>query len=140
MRRSASAILGAAVAVAVAAGCGADHSKLDDAQQMWDQADVPSYRLAVSQTCFCPPDFRRTSTSVVRDGKVASRTGETLPGTVEQLFDEARDAIDHADSADITYDDRYGYPATIKVDRDKGTTDDEYTLQVTRFTPLDRPA
>jgi Family of unknown function (DUF6174) len=141
MRQGACVTAAVAVAALALTACGgADKGELGKARDRWKDADVSSYRLAVKQTCFCPPADRRISTSVVRDGKVVSRTGERLPATVEELFDSAEDAIDHADKADIVYDRRYGYPAKMNVDRDKDTTDDEFILDVIRFTPLTTPS
>jgi hypothetical protein len=131
-----------AVVGLLASGCGGGETKseLGDARDTWDKADVSSYRLVVESTCFCPPDFKHTATTVVRDGRVVTRTGDKLAATVEELFEQVDDAMDEADEVKVSYDARYGYPRQIATDRDKGVTDDESTLSVVRFTPLPAPA
>jgi hypothetical protein len=83
----------------------------------------------------------------VRGGVVTSRvyvaTGQPVDAewadffrSIDGLFVMIEGAASHADSFDADYDARYGYPRRVSIDYDTRMVDDELTLRVGDFHPL----
>lgn len=107
--------------------------ELDRQQARWWKAAPLTYQLTVSKLCFCDVGTPWVSRN---DGEVvtSSRGGHHQDGrsigpplrTVEQLFAEARRAAQSdADEVDVVFDERFGYPARIQIDRWRQSADDE---------------
>jgi Family of unknown function (DUF6174) len=117
--------------------------ELDDRQGRWDEAQPPSYRFTVAAQCFCLETFTRPRSIIVEGGQVVAE--DPAPGddadpervlTIEDLFDRARIAIDHADAVEIVYDNDFDFPSTIAIDDMLDAIDDEITYVVTHFEVL----
>jgi hypothetical protein len=109
----------------------------------WDTADIASYTITTTVSCFCPELDGPVTVTVVdgkattatRDGKeipVNDPTLRGLPLTVEDLFAYIDDSA-KADDVSVTYDPHLGYPTSIAVDWRKNAIDDEVTITVTNF-------
>lgn len=88
----------------------------------------------------------------VKQGRVVSTEAvegirEFLPQTdralaVDGVFDLVSHDQDHADKVTVTYDDQWGFPASVSVDAIAGAVDDEYGYSIRQFIALsgDLPA
>ncbi len=110
------------------------------ARQRWGASGRPDYTYRLREQCFCPAaDYRVT----VVDGDAVgieqiSGEDQRTPTRLQLSIDDLFDLIDRrAGVASIRaeYDDRYGYPTTIDVDRDANAIDDEYTLLISEYQP-----
>ncbi|MGD9797605.1 MAG: DUF6174 domain-containing protein [Acidimicrobiia bacterium] len=55
--------------------------------------------------------------------------------TIDDVFDRLSDFFGSADDVRVTYDPDYGFPASMIVDRDKRTADEEYFIATEDFDP-----
>lgn len=120
-----------AVVVLLASGCAGQQEDLRSAQERWQQAGPARYAYTYRAGAQALVEARVT----VRDGRAALTRvqGAELSAdevTVEALFDLVARALREADDVDVTYDDRYGFPARLQVDPAADTVDDEYTVHV----------
>ena len=42
---------------------------LDDAQALWSEADLNDYRMTLTRSCFCPPEFTGPYEVAVEDSR-----------------------------------------------------------------------
>lgn len=119
--------------------------QLQAAEAKWKKNRPLHYRYTLQRSCFCAPDYRKPIAIRVFRGKVqqamllpegtplpAERKAEALP--VEGLFRLIREAIaDKVASVVVVYDDRYGYPTSISIDRDRMMADEEVHFTVSHF-------
>jgi hypothetical protein len=128
--------------------CGAK-SELGKNREKWDSMGVAHYRFELTISCFCPFMDVMPVTVEVKDGQIVSLTdvnGQPLSeefrasfekaATVEGLFAVAEENLSNADQVDVTYDAKYGFPASIVVDRIKMAVDDEIAYYVGAFKVL----
>ncbi len=108
-----------------------------------------AYRYTLDIDCFCP--WGRFDV-VVRNGEVvqARRVGSggvggsgQPPGalTIDGLFtvvSQARSSSSPAANVTVSYDERYGYPQRISIDRIADAVDDEISYTVSDFQVLER--
>ncbi|USN56994.1 MAG: META domain-containing protein [Candidatus Peribacteria bacterium] len=119
-------------------------TSLDAAQDLRNTHNTSTYGLQVSVSCFCPEDYIApiqynvidgdvdTDSVVYADGREVTVERQTL--TVEDLFALIQEAIDEkADSITVAYDDTYGYPTHLFIDRSFLIADEEmgYTIKIT---------
>lgn len=129
--------------------CGAK-SDLAKNREKWVSSGVSHYRFELTISCFCPFMDIIPVTVEVKDGKIVSMTdasGQPLreefrasfeqAATVEGLFAIAEENLTNADQVEITYDAKYGFPASIVVDRIKLAVDDEISYHVSAFKALE---
>lgn len=129
--------------------CGAK-SELDKNREKWESLGVKHYRFELTISCFCPFMDVIPVTVEVKDGKIVSITdvsGQPLreefretfgeAATVEGLFAIAEENLSNADQVEVTYDAKYGFPASISVDRIKMAVDDEISYYVGAFKVLE---
>lgn len=125
--------------------CGTQ-SELDKNRAKWDAKGVTHYRFELTISCFCPFFEVNPVTVDVKDGQIVSMTdasgqplGEQFRGTfgeaatVEGLFAIAEENLANADQVEVTYDAKYGFPASIVVDRIRLAMDDEISYYVNAF-------
>ena len=146
MKRALFVIAGLALA-----GCenplGPQESELEANVETWADADVAAYEYHFRRLCFCGPDTTREVIIEVILGNVArvldAETGEELPDpgsypAIEDLFAEIQDAIDReAETIDVSYDDRLGYPLSAFFDYVLNAADEEMAWEVTDFIEID---
>ncbi len=125
-------------------------SELGANRDKWNSLSVTNYRYELRISCFCPfMDIMPVSVEV-KDGKVVSLTdvnGQPLreefletfgkAATIEGLFAIAEESLSNADKAEVTYDARYGFPASIVVDQIEMAIDDEISYYVGAFKVLE---
>jgi hypothetical protein len=114
---------------------------LADARRQWADADLPSYTMTLTRSCFCGPGFSGPFEVRVENGAVvsASLAGETVPTdrvlTVEALFDLLDSAYrESADRVEVTYDIERGFPSDLFIDYEENVADEEigYTVRDVR--------
>jgi len=114
---------------------------LQAAEARWREAQPKTYEFALDLRCqFCgaktPPRYRVTGeTSVLLDDLTRySRDAYSSLGTVEKMFAVIRAQLQRGpDKALIQYDDRYGYPTMVDIDRERDTFDEEVWFRVLNF-------
>jgi hypothetical protein len=127
-----------------------DLSRLAEARDRWQAADISHYRFVVEENCFCPQLQAQVE---VIDGEVVAVTpiGETdgqlawdvLGRPIEGWFDQAEEWIQaRHDAWSVSFDTQFGYPTGMSIDPDLDVFDEEdgYTLTslvVLRGEPLD---
>ena len=141
------------VLVLVLSACSAlPGSDLAANQTKWENAGIDDYTFQLHIGCFCVFTDRMPLTIEVRDGAVTSMSySDGTPvaaddpmmeyfmrfATLDALFAELRsgDAAS-ANSVEVSYDATHGFPTQVYVDQIKEAADDEYSLQVSNFQPL----
>ncbi|NMP16398.1 DUF6174 domain-containing protein [Thalassotalea sp. Y01] len=123
-----------------------DLSKLKNNRQKWESQQIDQYAFDIDLSCFC---FGNTSFSVEQRGSEVIRyNNESLQfvdadqqrawlASINQLFDFLEQEIGSVDAIDIEYDETYGYPTYVYVDRYEDAVDDEYSLSITNMTMPD---
>jgi hypothetical protein len=113
----------------------------------WRAESPRAYQLTVSRLCFCDPGTPWVSRIDSYVEVTSSQGGHDRDGRnigpplrrVEQLFAEAkRAAQSNADEVDIVFDERFGYPARIKIDNWRQSVDDELEW-IAELTALPKP-
>lgn len=134
-----------AALASMGAGCGilgpgGSAGELRDRRAAWEALGIHDYSITMQPSCYCLPEWIRTAVVVVRTDTILdvrdAATGEPLEHryhyrTVDGLFDLIQDALDRqAASVEVTYDATYHFPATIAIDYEINTADEEiwYTV------------
>ncbi len=117
-------------------------------QEKWRAANVSHYRFNLTVSCFCPFSRKMPLTIEVQDGSVmsvkyndGSSVGTDISTfaaylTIDDLFNYTESAMLEADEIHIKYDAAYGFPSDVSIDYIKNAMDDEMSLQVRNFEPL----
>lgn len=123
----------------------------EQAHQQWIAQGITHYRFTISTLCLCGNRADPPITVEVRDGQpiagVRATTGKRIDvtafgnsATIEQLFTVVDEVIDqYPDELTVTYDPRFGYPASVGIDREKRAADDEVYYTVEAFEVLAGP-
>ena len=125
--------------------------ELDSHLSLWQQARLGDYTYEYNVLCECSDNFGQPIKVTVTNGEIESvvyaesgdppvvvltHRGAPRYHTIDRLFDMIQDAInDEADQITVSYDSEFGYPTNIEIDSNVNATDDEYTLNATRFLP-----
>jgi len=126
--------------------CTTPQEQLTKYKQLWTNQGALDYSYTFQQTCECfhtDEPFNATIVNLV----VLIDPYQRLPRdfelpTIPSLFQRIQDYItQEADSVHVTYDEEYGYPTYINIDRSELVFDDEYIvhiedLQITRTSTL----
>ncbi len=111
-----------------------------DNQQKWNDQKLGNYSFQLQVGCFCPQDITRPVNITVREGiPTLAYADDGTPvtdkffddyNTIDKLFSTALRALQNADAASVSYDEKYGFPTRINIDFNKKLVDDEtsYTL------------
>lgn len=111
---------------------------LDEARALWAAADLDTYSMTLTRTCFCPEDYRGPFQVTVEAGEVAEVRFQNrdLPTeravSVDDLFDLLQTAYDEgAARVNATYHPTLGYPTSLYIDRSEQIADEEvgYTVE-----------
>jgi hypothetical protein len=119
---------------------GSAQKALDAAKAKWRARGPRSYTMRVAHTCFCPLQYTRPHTVVVRNGRIVKAGTEARPhATVPRLFRIVQEAIDgKVVRLEARYDTKRGFPRLISVDVSMRIADEEQAYQVDRFSRLTR--
>lgn len=116
---------------------GDEQVRLDAAKALWAAAKIADYDFSYRQSCFCP---QITVQAKVRGGKAVEHhitpvemEGESLPLTMEAVYDVIAKEIRDSDSVQVDYDPDNGRVRSMNVDRSKNSIDDEYGYTVETF-------
>jgi len=121
---------------------------LTQAMTLWDSNDFDNYDFQYEHDCFCEAIYHAPKLVSVRNNQIVDvqfleNSELELPDEVPQdvmdqimdvdgLFDKIQDAIDNkASEVTCTYDEKYGYPTSILLDKDSTVTDDEFRARIT---------
>lgn len=104
--------------------------ELQENRLAWENSRPLSYRYVVERSCYCSQEYVTPYIATEEQGRktaeflvsVESGTGEFLsepsePLWISDIFDELAKAIE-ADAqpvVEVTYDSRYGYPASVNI-------------------------
>jgi hypothetical protein len=121
---------------------------LKENRRKWEQLGFDQYQFRFQRTCFCVPEYTRPAILRVRDGRIEAAeyadTGEAVDvehfgryETIEGLFALIREVIDQeADRIDVAYDEMFGYPTSLYIDRYAHMADEEQQIEVRELRPL----
>ena len=139
-----------AVLVTLAACAYVDDRELSEAREQWSHEALHSYDLTWQQACICEPAWNRpirisvtagqiTSAMYVDDGEAVAEPVRSHLATVDGVFHKIEDALEgDASQVDVEYDATLGYPASVFVDYNRRTADEELRLQLLDFTTIER--
>jgi hypothetical protein len=94
--------------------------------------------MRVQHTCFCPEQYTRPRTVIVRGGKLVQAAKEVRDfATVGRLFAIVQHAIDaKVVVLGVSYDAKRGFPRSISVNRSFQIVDEESGYGASRFKAL----
>lgn len=115
-------------------------------RRLWKQQNILNYRYTLTNSCFCVTEARGPVIITVRNGITTSiksvATGKEVSNpefferykTIPKLFNVILDAIARkADSIDVQYNTKLGYPTQINIDYNRQTADEELYLTIENF-------
>ena len=117
------------------------------ARERWENSGIADYSYTGAWTCFCPEDYRAETQVTVGGGNVTAVSAVApnagpIPAPerfvpIEGLFALIQDAITQgAARIEVSYDERFGYPAEVFIDYDERMADEEDRFTISSFTPL----
>ncbi|MEZ4841510.1 MAG: DUF6174 domain-containing protein [Flavobacteriaceae bacterium] len=124
-----------------------DLSEFEIAKNKWESANINSYKIKERISCFCV-GILQWELEVVNGEKIKVTydepeysVGETYEDvlakakTIDDIFDFI-ESIDKSNVAffNVEYDEEYGFPASISIDYNKNTIDDEIFYRFYDFT------
>ncbi|PCH62825.1 MAG: hypothetical protein COC09_07240 [Gammaproteobacteria bacterium] len=110
--------------------------------QKWQQAGWQDYDLIYQRQCFCLAEVLKKIRVEVRDGRIVSAgyadgNSRINPDrdydlkSIDDWFELISEAIDRpADSLQVRYDERLGYPRSISIDYYQRMADDEVSVKI----------
>lgn len=108
--------------------------RLATAEALWSAAGIEDYTMTIRRRCFCPLVTTRVTVSggdAVQTKLVRGQDPKAFRDTtMEDLFQQVRDAMKHAESVTVRFDPKTGAVRRLAVDVAKRAMDDEYTLIV----------
>ena len=134
-----------AILVAILSACGGPQREaLQENRTLWESQPIQHYRFNLKIGCNCPWGDMMPLTIEVQAGEILSMTASNGAdittylqsfrpyGTIESLFDTVDSAISRrAYKLDVTYDEKYGFPASIIINPSRAVFDDEKGYYVT---------
>ena len=117
-------------------------AELNSQRVLWDQSNISNYTLRYTEFCDC--EINPISVSVVNDEVVAAQvfdqSGMLLEDinaldfddvlTVDGFFTKIRNLIGDDNRLVVEYSETFGYPMTIRTNRDLGDSDSEFTYTI----------
>lgn len=123
--------------------------ELTASEKLWKDQGLKDYDFTLERQCFCPEDWRGPVNIQVRNGAAVSVTyvssGVAVTegkfdnaDTIDKLFTILKNAYagkgdfeEEADTVDVTYNSRMGYPTTFFIDVSQTMADEEQGYTVT---------
>jgi hypothetical protein len=117
---------------------GTAQRQLDAARAKWKAKAPGSYQMRVQRSCFCPTQYTKARTVVVRGGKIARAAEEVRDfATVPRLFKIVQNAIKAKVSVLLVdYDAKRGFPRKVRVDTSLQIIDEEQDYRASLFKAL----
>jgi hypothetical protein len=127
--------------------------ELADSENIWKSQALANYDFTLERQCFCPEDWRGPVNIQVRKGAAVSvkyiSNGENVTegkfdnaNTIDKLFTILKNAYNgkddfnkKAETINVTYDGRTGYPADFYIDVSQTIADEEQGYKVTNLSP-----
>lgn len=121
--------------------------RLQAAETKWQETRPDAYTYTLQRGCFCMPEITKpmeisvnqdtiSNVNVLPEGTPLADEFKNFALTVDSLFQTIHEAIDQkAATLDVKYDQVYGFPTHIYIDRDKMMADEELSLDASDFTP-----
>ncbi|MDW3095049.1 MAG: DUF6174 domain-containing protein [Gammaproteobacteria bacterium] len=109
-------------------------------KEKWDALNFSSYIYTIKKSCFCSPEYMKMTQVSVVNGEVVSalylNSDEKVPDkvidsflTISEWFDKISSVANNENSTiDVQYDNKLGYPVSIKIDMHKRRADDEMSV------------
>jgi len=121
---------------------------LSNAVTLWESNDFVNYDFQYVHDCFCEAIYHAPKMVSVRNNQITKvqfleNSELELPDEVPQevidqildvngLFDKIQDSIDNeASEVTCTYDEKYGHPTSILLDKEDLVADDEFRAKIT---------
>jgi hypothetical protein len=117
--------------------------------QKWQDANISHYRYELAISCFCIFAQDMPLVIEVKDGQVVSmeyKSGKEIDpafleqfqlyDTIDKVFAELEKAQGEAERVEVTYDEKYGFPTQVTIDRAVQAADDELYLTISNFEVL----
>ena len=120
-------------------------NELEMMHSLWESQNLDTYRFQFQWQCFCLPDYVETVWVTVEEGAITSveavdpKFGGPVPDmnefrTIDGLFDLIRDGIENqAYEIRVTYNETFGYPASVYIDYDFNMADEERGFEILEF-------
>lgn len=120
-------------------------SDLAAARKRWDENRPDTYRVTITQSCFCLDEVTEPRTVTVTgdevtdvDPPIPDDIGfELEPLTIGALFGILERAVVEADELNVTYNEAYGFPESIDIDWIEDAVDDEVSYTAQSFEELE---
>ncbi len=121
--------------------------RLNAAQAKWRQLRPVHYTYTLQRSCFCTPDVTKPldirvyegvvqQVTIVPDNKPLPKSRRDEAKTIDQLFRLIREAVEqNAASIRVEYDNVYGFPTSISIDRDVRIADEEVYYTASNLRP-----
>lgn len=148
-----------AAAIGLVAGCDAltapdewemRREAFERSSERWRGEGIDAYSYTSLAYCECLPASVGPVEITVEDGRISSLTplqrDEPVPEeqwdafwTVEELFDLVERGLEErARQLHVSYDTSFGYPRKVDLDFEEQVTDDEFFIQISEFTAIER--
>jgi outer membrane lipoprotein-sorting protein len=118
-------------------------------QEKWQDANISHYRYELGISCFCIFAQDMPLVIEVKDGEVVSmayKSGKEIDpallaefqryDTIDKIFAELEKAKSEAERVEVTYDEKYGFPIQVTIDKALQAADDELYLTISNFEAL----
>jgi len=115
----------------------------NSSRQRWIDANVVSYSMLITRTDGTgdPVAVRVTVANGAVTSRVFDGTSQDVPAAdaskypdVNALFDLIQDGFNRAQTVTVTFDQTYGFPASMNINYTIGSFDDDLVIAVTEFT------
>ena len=124
-------------------------AKLNDQKAKWESNEPAAYEYQYTHNCFCVPEYVGPFKVTVENSQVVKVVAvnsiddtwmEITPAAehrIDALFQDIKGHLKRdPDSATVTYDAIYGFPAEAYFDMEENSVDEEWGLSITDFKVL----
>ena len=119
---------------------------LNKYKSLWTKADIHNYTFVMKRSCFCPieentqilvSDDILIEAKYIPSNKLYNKEQLSYQRTINQYFSLIQEAIDkNVYKLTVEYNETYGYPEEIFIDRNKQIEDEEISYSITHFSSV----